>query len=46
LDEHQRLRLALATPEATAAMQAFLQAGGQTRDYQLDLGERLPRASG
>jgi enoyl-CoA hydratase/carnithine racemase len=46
LDEHQRLRRALATPDATAAMEAFLQAGGQTRDYELDLGDRLPRASG
>jgi enoyl-CoA hydratase/carnithine racemase len=43
LDEHQRLRRGLATPEATAAMHAFLQAGGQTRDYEIDLGARLPR---
>jgi hypothetical protein len=42
LDEHQHLRRALATPEATAAMQAFLEAGGQTRDYELDLGAHLP----
>jgi enoyl-CoA hydratase/carnithine racemase len=45
LDEHQHLRRALATPEATVAMHAFLQAGGQTRDYELDLGDHLPRAS-
>jgi enoyl-CoA hydratase/carnithine racemase len=41
LEEHRRLRLALATPEATAAMRAFLAAGGQTRAYELDLGARL-----
>lgn len=46
LDEHQHLRRALATAEATAAMQAFLEAGGQTRDYELDLGARLHRGPG
>ena len=46
LDEHQHLRRALATPEATAAIQAFLRAGGQTRDYERDLGARLHPASG
>jgi enoyl-CoA hydratase/carnithine racemase len=45
LDEHQRLRRALATPEAIAAMEAFLLAGGQTRDYERDLGARLHPAS-
>jgi enoyl-CoA hydratase/carnithine racemase len=45
LDEHQRLRRALATPEATAAMHAFLQAGGQTRDYEIDLGDHMTRVS-
>lgn len=46
LDEHQHLRRALATAEATAAMQAFLEAGGQTRDYELDLGAHLHRGPG
>ena len=46
LDEDQHLRRALGNPEATAAMQAFLQAGGQTRDYERDLGARLHPASG
>lgn len=41
LEEHRRLRLALATPEATAAMRAFLDAGGQTREYELELGAAL-----
>jgi enoyl-CoA hydratase/carnithine racemase len=47
LEEHRRLRLALATPEATEAMRAFLRAGGQTRDRELELaatlGEAAPR---
>jgi enoyl-CoA hydratase/carnithine racemase len=41
LEEHRLLRRALATPEATAAMERFLAAGGQTREYELDLGARL-----
>jgi enoyl-CoA hydratase/carnithine racemase len=41
LEEHRLLRRALATPEATAAMEHFLAAGGQTREYELDLGARL-----
>jgi enoyl-CoA hydratase/carnithine racemase len=41
LEEHRLLRRALATPEATAAMERFLAAGGQTRGYELDLGARL-----
>ncbi len=40
-EEHRLLRRALASPEATAAMEAFLAAGGQTRDYERDLGARL-----
>jgi enoyl-CoA hydratase/carnithine racemase len=46
LEEHRRLRLALATDEATEAMQRFLAAGGQTRAYELDLGERLAAPAG
>jgi enoyl-CoA hydratase/carnithine racemase len=41
LEEHRLLRRALATPEATAAMERFLAAGGQTREHELDLGARL-----
>jgi enoyl-CoA hydratase/carnithine racemase len=41
LEEHRLLRQALATPEATAAMERFLAAGGQTREHELDLGARL-----
>jgi enoyl-CoA hydratase/carnithine racemase len=40
-EEHRLLRRALAAPETTAAMDAFLAAGGQTRAYERDLGERL-----
>jgi enoyl-CoA hydratase/carnithine racemase len=40
-EEHRLLRRALATPEATAAMERFLAAGGQTREYERDLGARL-----
>jgi enoyl-CoA hydratase/carnithine racemase len=40
-EEHRLLRRALATPEATAAMEGFLAAGGQTREYERDLGARL-----
>ena len=40
-EEHRLLRRALATPEATAAMERFLAAGGQTREYERDLGDRL-----
>jgi enoyl-CoA hydratase/carnithine racemase len=43
LEEHRLLRQALATPEATAAMERFLAAGGQTREGELDLGARLAR---
>jgi hypothetical protein len=41
LEEHRLLHRALATPEATAAMERFLAAGGQTRDHERDLGARL-----
>jgi enoyl-CoA hydratase/carnithine racemase len=41
LEEHRLLRRALATPEATAAMEHFLAVGGQTRDHERDLGARL-----
>jgi enoyl-CoA hydratase/carnithine racemase len=41
LEEHRLLRRALATAEATTAMEAFLGAGGQTREYERDLGARL-----
>jgi enoyl-CoA hydratase/carnithine racemase len=40
-EEHRLLRRALATPEATAAMERFAAAGGQTRDHERDLGARL-----
>jgi len=40
-EEHRLLRRALATLEATAAMERFLAAGGQTREYERDLGARL-----
>jgi len=40
-EEHRLLRRALATPEATTAMERFLAAGGQTREYERDLGARL-----
>jgi enoyl-CoA hydratase/carnithine racemase len=40
-EEHRLLRRTLATHETTAAMDAFLAAGGQTRAYERDLGERL-----
>jgi enoyl-CoA hydratase/carnithine racemase len=40
-EEHRLLRRALATPEATAAMEDFLAAGGQTRACERDLGARL-----
>jgi enoyl-CoA hydratase/carnithine racemase len=40
-EEHRLLRRALATPEATAAMEGFLAAGGQTREFERDLGARL-----
>jgi enoyl-CoA hydratase/carnithine racemase len=42
-EEHRLLRRALATPEAVAAMERFLAAGGQTREYERDLGARLGR---
>lgn len=41
LEEHRRFRLALATPEATDAMRAFLGAGGQSRSRELDLAATL-----
>src|SRR4051812_14520079 len=47
-EEHRLLRRALATSEATAAMEGFLAAGGQTREYEVDLGRptgRPPRVT-
>ncbi len=41
LEEHRLLRRALATPEATAAIERFLAAGGQTREGELDIGRLL-----
>jgi enoyl-CoA hydratase/carnithine racemase len=40
-EEHRLLRRSLASTETTAAMERFLAAGGQTRDYERDLGARL-----
>jgi enoyl-CoA hydratase/carnithine racemase len=37
-EEHRLFRRTLATAEATAALEGFLDSGGQTRDYELDFG--------
>jgi enoyl-CoA hydratase/carnithine racemase len=42
LEEHRLFREILATPEATETLEDFLEAGGQTREYELGLGGRLP----
>jgi enoyl-CoA hydratase/carnithine racemase len=42
LEEHRLFREILDTPEATQTLQDFLAAGGQTPEYELDLGDHLP----
>lgn len=41
LEEAHLFNQSVATPAARARMQAFLDAGGQTREFELDLGARL-----